>query len=74
METILKELLEIVNNPWEGVQESFQLKWLRKLSSMSELKNFTFKMSQSQIRIGFYRPVKLGFGARMLQQSLEFFF
>ena len=30
----------------EGVQDSFQLKWLRKFLSMSELKNFIFKISQ----------------------------
>ena len=31
METILKKLLKRVNNLWEGVWESFQLRWLRKL-------------------------------------------
>ena len=39
METILKKLLERVNNLWEGVRESFQIKWLRKLLSMSEQKH-----------------------------------
>ena len=40
METMshLKNVLESVNNPWEGVQESFQFKWLRKFLSVSELK------------------------------------
>ena len=40
METMchLKNVLESVNNLWEGVQESFQFKWLRKFLSVSELK------------------------------------
>ena len=56
---------------WEGVQESFQLKWLPKFLRMRELKNFIFEISQWEIRslflykcnniiwIGFYRPIKL---------------
>ena len=39
METILKKLLERVNNLWEGVRESFQIKWLRKLLNRSEQKH-----------------------------------
>ena len=31
---------------WEGVQESFQLKWLWKFLNMSKLNNFIFKISQ----------------------------
>ena len=40
METMchLKNVLESVNNLWEGVEESFQFKWLRKFLSVSELK------------------------------------
>ena len=30
----------------KGIQESFQLKWLPKFLSMSELKNFIFDISQ----------------------------
>ena len=30
----------------KGIQESFQLKWLPKFLSMSELKNFIFEISQ----------------------------
>ena len=29
---------------WEGIQESFQIKWLLKILSMSELKDFIFKI------------------------------
>ena len=46
---------------WKGVQDSFQVKWLLKFFSMSELKNLIFKISWQKIRSGFYRLIKLRF-------------
>ena len=46
---------------WKGVQDSFQVQWLLKFFSMSELKNLIFKISWQKIRSGFYRLIKLRF-------------
>ena len=46
---------------WKGVQDSFQVKWLLKLFSMSVLKNLIFKISWQKIRSVFYHLIKLRF-------------
>ena len=49
---------------WKGAQESFQVKWLLKFLSVSELKN-SKKLEASSFNsikwIGFYRLIKLCF-------------
>ena len=42
---VLFPFIEIIDQLWKGVQESFQVKWLLKFLSMNELKNFIFKIS-----------------------------
>ena len=44
---VLFMLIEIMETIilWKGVQENFQVKWLQKFLSMSELKKFIFKIS-----------------------------
>ena len=65
------EIMETINL-WKSIQESFQVKWLLKFLSMSELKNFIFKnlkvnnnleasSSNNMKWIGFYRLIKLRF-------------
>ena len=67
---VLFPFIEIIDQLWKGVQDSFQVKWLLKFLSMNELKNSFLKSPSKKLEafsfnnikwIGFYRLIKLRF-------------